>query len=463
MKGHLGAGGISNAKLNDEDSFPNGPLLAYSNTLSSAYGHISYATIDAGYNFFRAPDAKLGAFIGYNYYAQAILPHGCTQLAGSTACVVPPVPLSELGQAENDNYNSLRVGLSSEVTLANRLKLTTEAAYVPLVAYGGLDDHLPKQELYYESSNSGLGVMLEATLDYSITNAWSVGIGGRYWACNMNTGAFNATLLTAPGVVPQLARFDAERYGVFAQTSYRWGAPPPSTTVANVVPTKAPVQATEPVNWTGVYVGGNLGGGFSNDSWSDPFGSMPSGFGATNVAGFGDTIHTTGPVGGGQIGANWQTGEWVLGAQLDASAANMRGDNTCFSGLGGVNCQRIVNSIGSITGRVGYAWDRLLAYGKGGTAWTATTYNLLGNTDGTGGLAKGAGSARADVWGWTVGGGIEYALTNNWSSFAEYDHVGMPSATLAFPTVIDTVNAAAISVGVKQSIDLFKLGVNYKI
>ena len=64
------------------------------------------------------------------------------------------------------------------------------------------------------------------------------------------------------------------------------------------------------------------------------------------------------------------------------------------------------------------------------------------------------------MWGWTVGGGIEYALTNHWSTFTEYDHIGMPSATLMFPTVTK-VNTTAI--GVKQSLDLFKLGVNYKI
>src|ERR1700693_6218224 len=133
---------------------------------------------------------------------------------------------------------------------------------------------------------------------------------------------------------------------MFVQTSYHWGAPESAAT-PNLMPTKAPALAAGPMNWTGFYVGGHLGGGFSNDKCSDPFGSMPSGFGYINVAGFGDTIHAAGPLGGGQIGANWQTGKWVLGAQFDGTLADMRGENTCFSGLGGTNCQHIVNSLAS--------------------------------------------------------------------------------------------------------------------
>ena len=67
-----------------------------------------------------------------------------------------------------------------------------------------------------------------------------------------------------------------------------------------------------------------------------------------------------------------------LGVQADASAADMRGENTCFSGLGGINCQHTVNSLSTISGRVGYAWDRSLAYVKGGGAWTDTNLRSVG-------------------------------------------------------------------------------------
>jgi opacity protein-like surface antigen len=216
------------------------------------------------------------------------------------------------------------------------------------------------------------------------------------------------------------------------------------------------VLAAGPMNWTGFYVGGHMGGGYSDDRWSDPFGSTVNAAGSVNVAGFGDTTHATGPLGGGQVGADWQIGRMVLGIQADASAANLRGENTCFSGLGGINCHHAVNALGSITGRAGYAWDRSLVYVKGGGAWTATAYDLLANTNA---LTLGTGSANLDSWGFTVGGGIEYALTSHWTAFVEYDHIGLPTTTVAFPTVA-TIDTATISV--RQTVDMFKLGVNYK-
>jgi opacity protein-like surface antigen len=210
------------------------------------------------------------------------------------------------------------------------------------------------------------------------------------------------------------------------------------------------------MNWAGFYVGGHLGGGWSNDQWSDPFGSGPSGLGATNVAGFGDTTHGTGPLGGGQVSANWQTGQWVFGVQGDVSATDLRGGNTCFSGIGGINCQHVVNSISTVAGRGGFAWNRSLVYAKAGGAWTNTTYNLFGNTNA---ITFGTGSAGITASGWVAGAGLEYALTGNWTTVFEYDHADVGSVRVPFPTVA-VVNTQTIAV--KQSIDILKLGVNYK-
>jgi opacity protein-like surface antigen len=459
VKGNLGAGGITRGELYDED-FPAGN--AYSNTIEShAQGDIAYATIDLGYNFVTAPGAKLGAFVGYNYYTQEINTYGCIQLAGATGCGPGAVSPNILGISEADHFNSLRVGLSSQVMLTDRLRLTADAAYLPWVDFEGLNHHNARELLLPEAANNGDGVMLEAILGYRITDAWNIGVGGRYWAWNTNTGTVSFENLGLPGPLPpaQLARYTTERYGLFLQASYRWGDTTPPVAVASTgLPTKAPpLLAPPPTNWTGLYLGGHLGGGRSEDRWSDPFGASPGTSGAVNLPDFGDTINATGPLGGGQIGANWQTGPLVLGVQADASAAHIRGENTCFSGLGGINCQRVINSLETFTGRVGYAWGRSLAYVNGGGARTDDTYTLNGNTNGA--LALGIGSSTLNTWGWTVGGGFEYAVTNHWTALAEYDHVGIPSTTVPFPTVT-VVNAQTI--GVKQAIDLFKLGVNYK-
>jgi opacity protein-like surface antigen len=455
VKGNLGAGGINGGHLNDED-FP--AFLTYSNTLSSASGHLGYATIDAGYSFLKTPDARLGAFVGYNYYAQGLNTFGSRQLAGDSASTGATGDPNFLGITKYTNLNSLRVGLSSQFMLNDRLRFTGDFAYLPSVSYSGVDDHLERQFLLPGATNTGNGVMLEAVLDYYITHNWSVGAGLRYWAWNAGLSASPFEFLANPasgGFQPE--GHSVERYGVFLQASYRFGDDAPSESTLAV---KAPTPASAPMNWSGVYVGGHFGGGFSNDRWSDPFGSTvgPSvpGFTGTNVAGFGDAIRATGALGGGQIGANWQTGAWVFGAQADLSATNITGQSSCFTGLGGVLCGRSIDTIGSFTGRVGYAWDRSLAYVKGGAAWTDTTYRVLGNTDS---LTLGVGSTNLNTMGWTAGLGIEYALTNHWTTFAEYDHIGLPATNVALPNVA-VIGTAPIAV--TQSVDLFKVGMNYK-
>ena len=450
VKGFLGAGAINRGTMNDED-FPGD--VAYSNTLQSSSGSIGYGTIDLGFAFLRAPGASVGVFAGYNYYHQHVNTYGCAQLAGDEVCApAGSVPANVMALAEDDRFNSLRLGVSAQVMLTDRLKLTAEAAYLPWVNFAGQDDHNLRQLLVPEASASGNGVMLEGILGYDITEAWNVGIGGRYWAWNMRTGdvGFNFLGSNSP-LTFQPGRFTSERYGMFVQTSYRWGDRngAAGTTRVNAAPAVA-------MDWSGFYLGGHLGGGRSNDSWSDPFGPTPAPLGSVNVAGFGDAIHAGGPLGGGQIGFNLQSGRWVFGVAADASAADLRGENTCFSGLGGTNCQRVVNALGAVTGRVGYAFDRSLAYAKGGAAWTRTTYEPNGNT---GALTLGSGSTGLTSWGWTAGGGIEYALTSNWTTFLEYDRIGLSGANVPFPTVA-VINAQAISV--RQQIDVVKLGVNYK-
>jgi opacity protein-like surface antigen len=446
LKGLLGAGGIGSGKLNDED-FP--AAGAYSNTLSGVTGHVYYATVDAGYTFLKTAAAKLGAFVGYNYYEEDTNTYGCTQLAGAATCVpANPFPTNFLGISQDGHYKSLRVGLSSQFMLTDQLRLTADVAYLPLTNFTGLDSHNARELLLPETSSNGDGVMLEAVLGYNVTEAWNVGVGARYWAWNMRTGSTTFNFLGAPPPIVEPAGYNSERYGMFVQSSYKWGdtAPLPH----------ASILAAAPMNWTGLYAGGHIGGGWSNDHWSDTFGSAPSGLGATNIAGFGDSTHATGPLAGGQIGFDLQKANAVFGVQADASAANLLGEGICFSGLGGINCQRAISALGTITGRVGYAWGRSLAYAKAGGALVAASYGLNGNTNA---VSLGTGSSGGTALGWTAGGGFEYALADCWSTVLEYDYIGVSNTSLAFPTVavVSTNNTT-----VQQGINMVKLGVNYR-
>jgi opacity protein-like surface antigen len=435
-KGYLGAGSVTHGQLNDED-FPVGTV--YSNTLSSVSGNLSYATMDLGYSFLKIPAGKVGAFVGYNYYAENLNAYGCKQLTNASVCTANKFS-DLLGISEDDEFNSLRVGLTTQLNLTQQLTLTSEAAYLPIVGFKGTDIHNARQLIGPEQSSHGDGAMLETILNYQFSSAWNVGLGGRYWMWNMHSGSVIFDFLGQSETFTQPAQFNAERYGVFLQLSYhdnksniaeRWAAP---------------------FNWQGVLVGGHLGGAWGESNWSDPFAATNG-----NIAGFGDQIRSTGALGGFDLNINWQKAQWVYGVSGSISTADIRGNNTLFSGIGGVNGKTITRYLGTIVGKTGIAFNRSLLYINGGRAVLNTEYRVNGNTAI---LSLGAENQTVNTWGWTGGIGIEHALTDHWSSGIEYDYIHLPSQHLQFPHV-GLINNQRISAS--QNMNIFKVGVNYKI
>ncbi len=442
VKGNLGAGSITHGQLNDED-FPAGN--AYSNTSSDLQGNLSYATVDLGYSFLKTVAAKTGAFVGLQYYAQNIGAYGCTQMAGSDVCVPTNDFNNVLGIKEEDTYRSIRLGFNSVLQLTELLSLNAEAAYVPLVDFRGLDNHNLRELVGPEFSSYGTGTMLEAILGYQFAPSWNVGIGARYWAWNMREGTVTFDFQGDPQNFTQSGRYNAERYGVFLQLSYK----NKENTNLNLF--------TSANDWRGFYVGGFLGGAFSDTRWHDPFNSTVSDLGGMNIAGFGDKVHTTGPVGGLDVHYNWQRDKWVYGLGVNVSALDMRGENTLFSGLGGINGQVINNYLGRFVGRFGTTYLRSLFYLDAGVAMLNTKYALNGNTSI---LNLGAQNKTINNWGYTAGIGVEYALTDHFTSNVEYDYIAIPNHSIYFGD-ISMLNNSRIAVD--QQMNVFKLGFNYKI
>jgi opacity protein-like surface antigen len=213
-------------------------------------------------------------------------------------------------------------------------------------------------------------------------------------------------------------------------------------------PVLQPVVAAAPAvwNWTGFYVGAHAGFAFASTNFSDPFG--------TSV--FGDTVRSPGFLGGGQIGFNWQPAgsRWVLGIEADAGALSSDGTSTCFAASAqtiNATCRVRPQTVGTLTGRIGYAFgpaDELhdlvpigalpfrsatLVYGKAGVAMANDRIDMATNNDLAGfvGADVAANSANTTFWGWTVGLGIEHALTAAWSFKVEYDYLGFPSRSVA--------------------------------
>jgi len=460
VKANAGLGRIDGGEMYDED-FPGGG--AYSNTLqNNNTGHIYYGSGDIGYDILTGPGGKVGVFIGYGYYGQHVDTFGCTQLAAADGCNPaqgsPPVPPTFNGVSEDDAFGAVRLGLSSQFHLTDRIKFTAEAAWLPAVRFWGQDNHNTVGLIINEASGSGDGVQLEAILSYAVTDALEVGVGGRYWTWNMRGGISQFNFDNPARQFTEPSSFNSERYGVFAQVSYHWGSvTPDAARPAGYF--KAPPEVWSP-NWSGVYVGGFLGGGVGDDRWSDRFGtnSIP-GLIFDNIAGFGDSTHASGPLGGAEIGINGQSGMVVYGLEADASFADIRGQNTCFSGLGGVNCMRDVKELATFTGRAGVTWDRTLLYVKGGGAWSDTNYSINANT-GVGGVTLGVGSVTASAVGWTLGGGLEYALNSKWSGKVEYDYIDFGGKGLTFGTVA-VIGAAPVSV--QQNVNVMKVGIDYKL
>jgi opacity protein-like surface antigen len=218
-------------------------------------------------------------------------------------------------------------------------------------------------------------------------------------------------------------------------------------------------------SWTGFYIGGHVGAGFGNASFSDPAGP----------AIYGGAVRGSAALGGGQIGYNWQIPRtaFVIGIEADADAISANGSGTCLASSGffiSANCRVRQDAGGSLTGRAGYAIGpsgRTLLYVKGGAAWLDEQIDITTN----GVLPYAPTSLEGVRWGWTVGAGVERALTPAWSFRLEYDYanfgdVGMATPPSYFqvlpPSPVGYVPTAGGTASVGQSLQTVKLGLNYK-
>jgi len=227
------------------------------------------------------------------------------------------------------------------------------------------------------------------------------------------------------------------------------------------IPVKAPAYAPIPYNWTGFYIGGQAGRGWSTNAVTNVTGTtnFPAGF-------VHDTQHGSGFLGGGYAGYNYQINQFVVGIDGDYSWASLKGSGTNHSPVtAGVitNTNDTVKWIASLTGRVGYAMNNWMSFGKAGWAWagfsdSSSTFN-----------AAGANSSNATASstrnGWTVGTGVEWGFAPHWSAKLECDYVKLNDSTytstatsvLPVPGVVTTETRSASS-----NLNEVKVGVAYR-
>jgi outer membrane immunogenic protein len=226
---------------------------------------------------------------------------------------------------------------------------------------------------------------------------------------------------------------------------------------------KAPMAPPVMVyNWTGCYIGGNIGGGWAR---TDQFQVAKVGGPVIVPANdFGRSDSNGNFIGGGQIGCDYQFGQFVIGAQGMADFGDIRSSHvvpTAFPGfpVGSFISNNKVNYTVTATGRVGYLFaPQLLGYVKGGAAWANQDHNFIGTVPA---VFLSESVDNVDRFGWTVGGGLEWMFAPGWSVFGEYNYMDFGRKDIAFIAGPATVGAPDI-VSTRLTVQQALVGVNYK-
>jgi outer membrane immunogenic protein len=251
--------------------------------------------------------------------------------------------------------------------------------------------------------------------------------------------------------------FAENRAGRFAATILAWFVGATSAALAADLPLPAPPPPIIPVyNWTGFYIGGNLGAGWnglSNSNFSDTLGSSFTAATNTQLAG------------GAQVGVNYQFwGGVVIGAEamFDWFTASHNNPvtatdptNTVAANIGTTDARWLTMA----TGKLGYAWDRVLLYGKGGGAWVATTSPSISIAGG--GPASLIGVSNTTISTWSAGFGLEWAFYGNWLVRAEYDFIALPPQSLTVAPATPTFGGDIINFH-NRNLSIFTAAINYK-
>ncbi len=219
-----------------------------------------------------------------------------------------------------------------------------------------------------------------------------------------------------------------------------------------------PAPAYYPVatvyDWGGGYIGINGGYAFGQSNWYDVF--NPS------LTGSSGDFNINGGLAGITAGVSGQFGWFVLSVEGDFDWQDIRGTSSSAfctsiftSGGAGLSCRTASNWVGTLRARFGYAWDRVLLYGTAGGAGANVETSL-----------SGLPAQNNAEFGWTVGGGLEVALAENWTAKVEYlfvDLSGNVPCNHGYSCGYDAPLAAQpANINVKFNENIIRAGLNFK-
>jgi outer membrane immunogenic protein len=257
------------------------------------------------------------------------------------------------------------------------------------------------------------------------------------------------------------------------------------------LPVKAPRYTPPPpapvYSWTGFYIGGNVGyswGNADSDISADP---VTANFGVFTIPipGFvgSDSMKPKGIIGGGQIGYNWQfSPNWVVGLEADWQASGEKASHSftnpfsftpaspavLVTGTAVTDYEAKISWFGTLRGRIGYAWDRVMLYATGGLAYGEVKVAGTNTVSGTAGIfgpflaVTAIGHSKVNA-GWTVGAGIEGALVDHWTWKAEYLYMDLGSVNDP-DELVTFINASGgrVTTHTNFTDNIVRVGLNYK-
>ncbi len=207
------------------------------------------------------------------------------------------------------------------------------------------------------------------------------------------------------------------------------------------------------VNWSGFYVGANIGGAWGNDAITDVLGDWSPVIGTAN---YGFNNSASGVFGGAQLGYNFQRGHFVFGPEVDIGGMDLSHSVWEAGNVGLASSSLGSGFYADVAGRLGYTVDRALVYAKGGYAYyggSVTQFDALADTVKT--------ASTSGVSGWTVGAGVEYKINPSLSLKAEYMHFDFGSVTNNVYYNADPCGTAQCPYKNALTVDTAKVGVNY--
>jgi outer membrane immunogenic protein len=233
------------------------------------------------------------------------------------------------------------------------------------------------------------------------------------------------------------------------------GAAAADMPVPQAAPVPPPVYRPAFYDWSGVYVGVNGGYGFGKAKWIDNNGTTGN-------------FNTNAFLIGATLGANYQTGPYIVGFEGDIDWTNLSGTSSSAGCIAlssaaaplpaGTTCTTKQDWLGTARVRLGYAFDRVFVFGTAGAAFG--NERAIVNAPGVS-----VSNSIPPQLGWTVGGGVEYAFTEAISAKAEYLFVQLGTASC--PAAVGCFSPAAVSAGVVPTShslyeNLVRAGVNYR-